>query len=243
MKNPFIFIFLIIGNILWGQDLLNRTVKSGDISLLDKIITIDQLINFNKDDLRIIRNTIFAKYGLKFNSNDLQNYFSQFQWYNGVKTNVDNELTPIDKKNIELIQKMERNYPVNNEIVKELTGNWYHFADVADQGIDNISQLKGNDRVQILSNGIYIYYAQFNVRLKGVLYGFWSFKNNIFETIPIGEHLVYLNSPANNIEEYVKYNNPTYGKINYSNLTTMIFNDNSKHIVFALFNEGGWAKE
>jgi hypothetical protein len=243
MKKIFIFIFLIVGNILWGQDLLNKTVKNGDISLLDKLITIDQLLNFNKNDLRIIRNTIFAKYGLKFNSIDLQNHFSQFQWYNGVKANVDNELTSIDKKNIELIQNIEKNYPVNNEIVKELTGNWYKFGAVADQGIDNITELKGNDRVQILTNGIYIYYAQFNIRLKGILYGLWSFKNNYFETVPIGEHLVYLNSPSNNIGEYVKYNSQTYGKINYSNLTTMEFNDNSKHIVFALFNDGGWAKE
>jgi len=246
MRKLFIIVFLLIGNILWGQDLLLQTVNSGDITPLEKLFTIDQLLNFNKNDLRILRNTIYARYGYKFSSNDLEKHFSQFSWYNGVKTNVDNELTLIDKTNIELIQKIERNYPENNEYVNELIGNWYLFGAVSDQGFDSIAELKGNDRVQILSNGIYIYYARFNGRFSGILYGFWSYKNNILETIPIGDHLVLFDSPANNIKEYIKYNYPTYGKTNYYASSSMFsFNDGSEHIVCSIFNDKntGWVKE
>jgi len=37
--------------------------------------------NYSKDDLRLMKNTIYAQYGLVFKSQDLVEYFDQFDWY------------------------------------------------------------------------------------------------------------------------------------------------------------------
>ena len=36
---------------------------------------------YTKDELKLLRNTIYAQYGYAFKSKDLQDYFSQFEWY------------------------------------------------------------------------------------------------------------------------------------------------------------------
>ncbi|MDR2941071.1 MAG: YARHG domain-containing protein [Treponema sp.] len=128
MRKLFIIGFFLFRNILWGQNLLNQIVYSGDISLLDNLITIYQLRDFSKNDLRILRNTIYAKYGYKFNSKDLQDHFSQFSWYIGTMTDVENELKILDRENIALIQRIETNYPKNNELTNELIGDWYFLV-------------------------------------------------------------------------------------------------------------------
>ena len=242
MRKVFLVFLFIFGNLLWGKDFLDLTVNGGDINLLDNLIKVDQLRNFTKNDFRILRNTIFAKYGYKFISKDLQNHFSQFSWYIGVVTNVDDKLNLIDKQNIDLIQMVEKNYPENNNGTKELIGNWYFFGAVADQGINEISDVKGMDRVQIMPNGIYIYYAREDPRLTGTLYGLWSRKNYFsFETVPIGEHKVYFKT----IDEYVDYNlkSPTYGIVKNFNPSKMGFNDGTYHLAVDLFGHGSWTKE
>jgi len=80
----------------------------------DEIITNSILEKLDKQQLRIIRNSIFAKHGYIFKSSDLQDYFSKISWYNGTKANVDNELTEIDKLNIQNIISYENN-PENKE--------------------------------------------------------------------------------------------------------------------------------
>lgn len=45
------------------------------------------LTNLDKKELRILRNTIFAWYGYSFNSADLNDFFSQFDWYNPYHSN------------------------------------------------------------------------------------------------------------------------------------------------------------
>jgi len=37
--------------------------------------------DYSKEELRLLRNTIYAQYGYDFNSPDLKEYFSQFAWY------------------------------------------------------------------------------------------------------------------------------------------------------------------
>lgn len=59
------------------------------------------------NELRIMRNEIFARYGYIFNSQDLSEYFETKLWYNPTNSNVDDKLTDIDKSNIERILKFE----------------------------------------------------------------------------------------------------------------------------------------
>jgi hypothetical protein len=88
--------------------LLNVLIN-GDVSFLDNPIEINQLSNLTRNQLRILRNTVYAKYGYIFNSGDLIIHFSQFPWYSAIKNNVDDELTENDWKNIMLLQRIERN--------------------------------------------------------------------------------------------------------------------------------------
>ena len=61
------------------------------------------------DELRLLRNEIFARKGYKFNSEDLRKHFSSFEWYKPKYDNVDSILSDIDKKNIQTILVLERN--------------------------------------------------------------------------------------------------------------------------------------
>ena len=65
-----------------------------------------ELTSFNKDQLRLARNEIFARYGYVFQSNDLQTYFSQKSWYYP-DSSYDGSLSAIEEYNVKLIEKME----------------------------------------------------------------------------------------------------------------------------------------
>jgi hypothetical protein len=67
------------------------------------------------EDLDIMRNEIFADYGYRFKSEKWQKYFSKFNWYKPLYDNVDDQLTEIDKKNIEFILQLKEEL-LNNEI-------------------------------------------------------------------------------------------------------------------------------
>ena len=59
----------------------------------------------------IARNEIYARHHRKFDSADLQIYFDKKSWYSGTIEPSDfdekNELSQIEKKNIDLIKKYE----------------------------------------------------------------------------------------------------------------------------------------
>lgn len=59
------------------------------------------------NELRLIRNEIFARYGYIFNSQDLSDYFETKLWYRPTNSNIDDKLTDVDKSNIEKILKFE----------------------------------------------------------------------------------------------------------------------------------------
>ena len=85
-------------------------ITENDLSILDNIIERRELWDLSQSELRILRNTIYAKYGYIFQSVDLQIYFRQFAWYSAVNTNVDNYLSEIDKENIFRIQQREKSF-------------------------------------------------------------------------------------------------------------------------------------
>lgn len=62
----------------------------------------------SKQQLRILRNTIYARHGRKFKSDDLRNYFSSFDWYRPLYDEISPDaLSEIEKHNIVLIRKYE----------------------------------------------------------------------------------------------------------------------------------------
>ena len=70
---------------------------------------IETLATMSKSDLRLLRNTIFALYGVHFKSEDLSAHFAKEVWYTDEgKTSGEVELPPHRQKLVEMIQEMER---------------------------------------------------------------------------------------------------------------------------------------
>ena len=68
----------------------------------------DDLESISSDELKIMRNEIFARYGYIFKEGgEMNNYFKNEKWYKPKLNNVDSKLTQLEKYNIQLIRKYE----------------------------------------------------------------------------------------------------------------------------------------
>lgn len=65
------------------------------------------LLSYSSDQLRLMRNEIFAMYGYIFKSAELKNHFSSMKWYEPLYDNVDDLLSDVEKANVQLIKQME----------------------------------------------------------------------------------------------------------------------------------------
>lgn len=73
----------------------------------ERLVTESDIAGYSKDDLRIMRNWIYARHGYIFKSQDLKNYFSQFSWYNPRYSDVSSQLSNIERQNVEFIKRHE----------------------------------------------------------------------------------------------------------------------------------------
>lgn len=71
-----------------------------------RLLTPEELKGLDKAQLRNARNEIYARRGRKFVRKEVSNYFKQFDWYRPQFGEV--ELTYLEAKNVELIQKFEK---------------------------------------------------------------------------------------------------------------------------------------
>jgi hypothetical protein len=73
-----------------------------------RLLSIEELRDMSINDLKIMRNEIFARYGYKFKTGGkMDSYFQQQDWYKKQHDNVNDFLTDLEKENIKLIQKVE----------------------------------------------------------------------------------------------------------------------------------------
>jgi len=79
-----------------------------DPDLLDARMTVDQLRDLSPRDLRILRNTIYARRGREFQSTVLQEYFGRLEWYKADPKYTEARLTKLDLQNVKLIQSVEK---------------------------------------------------------------------------------------------------------------------------------------
>ncbi len=79
--------------------------KNPSKELLDK----DFVSNLTKADIFILRNSIFARHGFAFRDKQLRIYFESFDWYMPVFGDVKDDLTEIEKQNIDLLLRYEQN--------------------------------------------------------------------------------------------------------------------------------------
>lgn len=71
--------------------------------------TYDDLAGWSKADLRILRNYYFAKNNYKFNSKELNDYFSShYSWFRPLYSAQDSWFTPLQTQNVQFIKQQEK---------------------------------------------------------------------------------------------------------------------------------------
>jgi hypothetical protein len=118
---------LVSANVM-AQDISTR-IMTGNVAFLDNVIETEQIVHFSKHDLRILRNTIFARYGYAFVSEDLKSHFSAFRWYDVTKSDVQNDLNATDWINIAIIQSLED----SDEVCLQNVGSFGEHLILADK--------------------------------------------------------------------------------------------------------------
>lgn len=71
-------------------------------------LTEKDLKNLRKLDLEIIKNSVFARHGYSFKKETYRNFFEQTDWYIPISNNVDNELSPLEKDNVALLNRFTK---------------------------------------------------------------------------------------------------------------------------------------
>jgi hypothetical protein len=91
--------YQVMRNALYVQ--AERTVVDGEVlRLLD-------LVGLRTNQLRLLRNAIFARHGRTFSTPQLQAYFNSRPWYRPHADYSDDQLSPVDKRNIKIVQAAE----------------------------------------------------------------------------------------------------------------------------------------
>jgi len=78
-----------------------------DPTVLDKQLSLDQLKDLSRRDLRILRNTIYARRGRPFRSDLLRAYFEATEWYKADPGYTEARLNAVDDRNIKVIRSVE----------------------------------------------------------------------------------------------------------------------------------------
>ena len=93
----------------WGNpDMYAMAINGYTEDNYGKYVT-ENLSTMSKSDLRLLRNTIFALYGVHFKSEDLSKHFAKEVWYTDEgKTSGEVELPAHRQKLVEMIQELER---------------------------------------------------------------------------------------------------------------------------------------
>lgn len=76
-----------------------------------RYITEEEIASFSKEQLRLARNEIYAKHGRKFETEDLNQYFSSQPWYHGYLSQEefdDSVLNEYERANLDMIKGVEQ---------------------------------------------------------------------------------------------------------------------------------------
>ncbi len=77
-------------------------------SKIEQVVSIGNMgieADYTKEELRLLRNTVYAQHGYCFKNADLMAYFSQFAWYMP-NPNVKMEKIELTEKEKEFIEKI-----------------------------------------------------------------------------------------------------------------------------------------
>ena len=122
MRPAFIAFFMLCSlSFLRCQEVVTK-LDDGDTTPFEKLLYLDQMEWTSKGDLRLVRNAIYARYGNIFQDNDLKAYFGKFSWYKARSSNVDKQLTAIDRANVKLVRRIEDNFPTEESLQAGIIG-------------------------------------------------------------------------------------------------------------------------
>lgn len=91
---------------VFGEELWERTPLD-DPKLLTQQLTVEQLRDLSRRDLRLLRNMVFARHGREFKSELVRGHFERMEWYRPDPGFSDSRLTALDHRNIKVIQSVE----------------------------------------------------------------------------------------------------------------------------------------
>lgn len=180
-----------------------------------KYLSEDEVRSQTVDKLYIGRNEIFARHGYIFEDESLQQHFGNTSWYNGTVTgdqfNADAVFNDFEKKNVELIKRIEDeiNGPSEEEIAQQaaidgaynaVVGRKFHLQDAqrtieftaGGEFVYSISSFANNScaydftaRYEIYKDDIYEWLVYVNIA--GVEYYFRYFNNGTINLSGAGE--------------------------------------------------------
>ena len=87
------------------KELLETSIALASVYKLQDLEAVKKLNSLSEEQLRLLRNSVYARHGYKFNSSDLTKYFSQFSWYSPKTKDV--ELSFVEQQNIQWIKSLE----------------------------------------------------------------------------------------------------------------------------------------
>ncbi len=92
-------------------------LEKGSQASLDRVLSVQELRQLSLRDLRLLRNTLYARRGRPFKSKILQAHFKAMSWYHEDAAYTDTRLTENDKRNIALIRSVEDEFggPLKDE--------------------------------------------------------------------------------------------------------------------------------
>jgi serine/threonine protein kinase len=127
----------------------------------------EDLAGLNPQQLRILRNAIFARYGRVFQAGELQQYFQTRPWYRARADYKESELTGADRANAALIKSYEETNGAPPradaaEVVKEV-------ADALDAWAESTRERDLNAHSQAYADTLETFYKKSNVPSSQVL--------------------------------------------------------------------------
>ncbi|WFD11510.1 YARHG domain-containing protein [Tepidibacter hydrothermalis] len=105
---------------------------------LNQLFDVIELNKLDSKELAILRNSIYAKHGYIFSTEEVSEYFSQFSWYKPLSKDVEKKLNNIDKENIKNIIAIEK----KSSIIKNSKDN----RNYSEGGTVNISLNKNTQK-------------------------------------------------------------------------------------------------
>ena len=72
-----------------------------------RVLTEKDIAGLSKEELRIIRNEIYARHGYIFKTDDMKAHFSKQSWYKASKADVSAELSSIENQNVQFLKAHE----------------------------------------------------------------------------------------------------------------------------------------